>query len=129
MASRAKQKGKKGEDEACEKLQRLMALDYLPQRNLRQTTYFGGDILLIREGFGIEVKRREVVDLQAWWNQIYFACRKFKTKDLEPIVMYRTNRAEWQYLISSTNIGIAPGWLHINETLFKVYVRRRLGVK
>ena len=104
-------KGKTGEREFCKWLDDHLGLD--ASRNLDQSREGGADV--ITDDFMFEVKRRETLDLKSWWMQVKKAA---KGTDKVPIVCYRQNRKQWQFLIPATYIGLDVGYIHLEERTF-----------
>lgn len=123
-----RQKGKTGELEFCKWLKESLRLKVEPTRNLEQWRSGGCDVLL--EPFAFEVKRHQNPDLQAFWTQASINAKKVSTHKVmyEPVVAYRVNRGQWQFLLTATNIGMDKGWLHVNERIAVQYLRARMGV-
>jgi len=112
-----KQKGKAGENEACEWLMKHLFKDRNLSPNQRQV-FIGCDI--VAEPFIFEVKRREALNFNSWWIQIskvHKTLAKFE-KMYIPVVMFRPNRSEWEFLISATVIGDEIGYIHLNSARF-----------
>ena len=113
-----KQKGKKGEDEACEWLSKYL---YDRKRHLERNQnqmFIGADI--VSYPFIFEVKRREALSLDNWWMQIHRVHVKLKgyNKLYIPIVMFRQNRKAWEFLISADTIGCTGGYIRLNCARF-----------
>lgn len=96
-------KGKAGEREVVKLLQPMVdevykALDLEPLqvlRNQMQSAVGGFDL----EGLpwlAVEVKRRETLDLNSWWNQVLKAAAG---ESREPVVIFRQNRCKWRVLM------------------------------
>lgn len=65
--------------------------NYFVQRNQQQTAV-GGNDLINTYGFGIEVKRQEVLNVNTWWKQ----CKAAADKNGEtPVLLYRQTRKKW----------------------------------
>lgn len=108
-----KRKGSAGEREFCDWLFSRWELEIKPERNLAQTRDGGLDILL--PPFGFEIKRCERIQLAQWWSQCTSAASEV---DLMPVVAFRQNRKDWEFLISAKHIGLDYGWLHMNSRTF-----------
>ena len=120
----AKAKGSSGERELCEWLKSQFNLLEAPKRDLSQTRDGGADVIC--EPFAFEVKRCENVAEYEWWNQIQNAvnnknCSAF---GLQPVVAYRRNRKDWEFLISAEHIGIPRGWIKLTKPVFIKWVRK-----
>ena len=117
-------KGKKGENEACDWLSKYLYGNKLHlTRNFNQM-FIGADI--VAQPFIIEVKRREILALDKWWIQITTVERRMKEFDKEyiPIVMFRQNHRDWEFLISATAIGCTNGYVRLNGTRFVEWAHR-----
>lgn len=114
MNSRAK--GAAGELELAKWLERMLKLDERPQRNLEQVRSGGSDIIDVYP-FYFECKRVEQLDLQSWWNQVLFECRKC-SYDPVPVVAFRQNRKPWEFLITAGTIGLTQGFVRLREKEF-----------
>lgn len=108
-------KGKAGEREFCKWLKDNLDID--TTRNLDQAREGGADVTT--DDFLFEVKRRETLDLQSWWNQVAKAHKQTRNQHLIPVVCYRQNRKQWQFLISAKFIGLEKGFVHLEERIFK----------
>lgn len=95
-------KGKEGEREVVKLLQPMVNEVYAsigqepPQmlRNQMQSAVGGFDL----EGLNwlaVEVKRRETLEFNSWWNQVLKAAGTTR----EPIVIFRQNRCKWRVLM------------------------------
>jgi hypothetical protein len=120
----AKQKGKSGEDEACAWLSKYV---YENKRHLERNQnqmFIGADI--VSYPFIFEVKRREILALDAWWMQIEKVHRKLSVynKLYIPIVMFRQNRKKWEFLIGADSIGCKIGYVRLTEARFTEWVKR-----
>ncbi len=119
-----KRKGKSGEDEACEWI-----MNYLYDNNRTITRnynqmYIGADI--VDYPLIYEVKRREDLALDKWWGQIMAVKRRLikHNKQTIPVVMFRQNRKQWEFLISAEVIGGEYGYVRLNEIRFMEWARR-----
>ena len=95
----------------------------MPTRNLEQVRSGGSDIIDI-EPFYFEVKRCETLSLYSWWNQVRKATEKQCNDELVPIVAFRQNRRDWEFLISANHIGIEKGYIRISERVFLKWIGR-----
>ena len=111
MPINSRSKGRNGEYEAQRWLQKILKLDYLPERNLEQVRSGGYD--LYAAPFLVEVKRCEVLEFRAWWKQITDAAALYT--DVIPIVLFRQNRQPWRILISASNIGLESGFVLLDK--------------
>jgi hypothetical protein len=121
----ARSKGASGEREACKWLhRRLYGRDVGLERNLNQVRSGGADV--IHHPFVFEIKRRgrseRNLNYNAWWiqvNKAAKACNENEGVDTyTPIVMFRIDAGDWQFLIPATQIGCSQGWLHIDRVRF-----------
>ena len=122
MSNLAKQKGKAGEHEACRWLEKNLFPERALKPNLTQA-YIGCDI--IATPFIVEVKRQETLHLDKWWIQISTVYKRLESHDKMyiPVVMFRKNRGDWEFLISSRAIGLTIGYIRINEARFKEWAK------
>jgi hypothetical protein len=78
--------------------------NYYVQRNQNQTAV-GGNDLVNTYGFGIEIKRQEVLNINTWWVQ----CTKAAQLNSEiPVLLYRQTRKPWKCVIQGF-IGLPKG--------------------
>jgi len=120
----AKQKGKTGEAEACEWLGKyLFEGNVRPEPNNKQV-HIGCDIIV--PPFIVEVKRRETLSLDQWWIQICKVDRHLLKMDREfiPVVMFRQNRRDWEFLISANTIGCKIGYVRLKSNRFLEWAKR-----
>lgn len=110
MKINSRNKGSAGEREFARWLQINLELDYLPTRNLDQTRDGGGDIVCV-EPFIFEVKRCQQLAKRDWWMQITKAAKIDEIR----VVAYRQNNRQWKFLISATHIGLATGYIQLEE--------------
>lgn len=101
MSTFAKNKGVTGEREVIGILQNFLfslaqehGLD-APQlkRNLEQSRGEGSDVVGL-DWLALEVKRRETLQLNSWWEQVVKAALPGQT----PVVMFRQNKQPWQII-------------------------------
>jgi hypothetical protein len=119
-----KRKGKSGEDEACEWINKHI---YDNRRRLTRNynqAYVGVDIL--DYPFIYEVKRSERLSLDAWWIQVSKVQKRLKAhnKQTIPVVMFRQNNKPWEFLISADAIGGSTGWIRLTQNRFKEWASR-----
>ena len=117
MALNARAKGAAGEREFCKWLEKHFTLPQEAQRNLEQVRAGGTDVIM--PPFAFEVKRRETLDLLAWWIQ---AKHDADGLELEPVVAFRQNRKPWEFLISASHIGCGLGFIRLDERTFRQWV-------
>ncbi len=109
-------KGAKGELEFCKWLYTNYNIP-MPTRNLEQVRSGGSDIIDV-EPFYFEIKRCEKLELYSWWLQVTRAVNKTCIENIVPVVAFRQNRKDWEFLIPATEIGIEKGYLRITERVF-----------
>ena len=89
-------RGHSGEREAVNLIKDNLGIDC--SRNLDQTRDGGCDIIL--PGWAVEVKRcRKVTEplKRSWWAQAH---RQAEAMQLEPVVLFRADRAPWKALVA-----------------------------
>lgn len=114
-------KGASGEREFCDWIKRnliLPELNSLVQRNLEQVRSGGADIIVEGLPFAFEVKRVESLALHKWWSQVIRATTTGLAKNLIPVVAFRQNKKDWEFLISAEYLGCEYGFVHITEPVF-----------
>jgi len=132
MPLNARAKGANGEREFCEWLSKNFSIPK-PERNLEQVREGGADILC--RPFAFEIKRCENILLQKWWTQINTAVsnQHGKAFGLEPVVAFRVNAKDWEFLISAKHIGVFAGYLHMPAHVWKKwamnYIERLVTVE
>lgn len=120
MPLHAQKKGKRGEVEFCAWLNRH--LNIKTERNYNQADGTSSDIIIA--DFIIEVKRRESLDLDAWWHQIVVAKKNHEDENLIPVVAFRKNRHPWSFLVPAYLIhGLELGYIQMNERVFLQFAR------
>lgn len=62
------------------------------QRNQNQSAVGGGD-LINTFGLSIEVKRQEILNVDAWWRQCHASASRNKEW---PVLLYRQNNKPWR---------------------------------
>lgn len=107
-------KGRRGELEFCRHIAQLLDLPDVPKPILSQSRDGGCDVML--EPFYFEVKRRETLAENQWWQQAFAATIG---TELDPVVAYRQSRKRWRYLISARHIGLDYGFIQLYEPTFK----------
>lgn len=117
-------KGASGEREFCQWLFDNFDIDVKPKRNLVQTREGGADVIFA--DFAFEIKRCQKLELFNWWMQIQKATQHGDALDKEPIVAFRQNGKDWEFLISAKNIGLEKGYLRINYIVFKNWFKNQL---
>jgi len=117
-------KGAAAEREAAQWLKDTFHLEVTPERNLEQVRSGGHDLLHFQP-FAFEIKRCETLALRQWWVQAVTSCTDEYN---EPVVMYRQNRKQWQFLISAKHIGLKTGYIQLAAPEFvrwvKAYITR-----
>lgn len=127
MRINPKTKGASGEREFCEYLFKTFNLEIKPERNLNQVRSGGCDVICFP--FAFEVKRREQLQFADWWNQVNDAVTKDPQSEafgLIPVVAFRQNKKDWEFLIGGNHINVPFGFLHINKYVFNRWVRNKL---
>lgn len=121
-----KQKGKQGEIEACKWLSKKLYNNELFLRPNQNQTFIGCDI--VSEPFIFEIKRREALAFGRWWIQISKVHKLLAKYDklFIPVVMFRVNKGEWEFLISASVIGDDIGYIHLNSSRFLTWAKRYL---
>jgi hypothetical protein len=71
--------------------------NYFVQRNQQQTAV-GGNDLINTYGFGIEVKRQELLSINTWWKQCVAAANK---NGETPVLLYRQTRKQWKCVMGA----------------------------
>ena len=102
MSKRSRDKGNRGENEFLDQLRGELG-DWVPARRLDAPRDGGEDVEV--SPFCIEIKRRETLSLQTWWEQ---ACQQAVDKELLPALAYRQNRQPWRVMIPMD----AENWLY-----------------
>lgn len=125
MPLNARAKGAGGEREFCDWLSANFSIP-APSRNLDQVRDGGADIIC--PPFAFEIKRVENVSLTAWWNQVSKAVNKQTGKafGLEPVVAFRKNTKDWEFLVSARHIGVGFGYVHMTAQVWKVWANNYL---
>ena len=125
MAINPVHKGKRGENEFCEWLDKNLGIDYA----VREYNQAKGGADIVIEDFIIEVKRRENLDLADWWYQVAIAKKRHAETDLIPIVAFRQNRKAWRFLIPANLItGIEKGYLEAPAEVFIEFAKSIIRV-
>ena len=114
-------KGASGELEFCRWLYDNLNIP-MPTRNLEQVRSGGADILDVPP-FVFEVKRVQTLALYKWWNQVRKATENLYDDELLPVVAFRQDRKDWEFLISAKEIGIDKGYLRISQRTFLKWIR------
>ena len=120
MAINGRNKGSAGEREAAKWMQKLLSLDYTPERNLEQVRSGGYDLYV--HPFMVEVKRCERLEYRKWWRQVTDAAKGY---ECIPVVLFRQNRQPWRLLISATYIGLSRGFILLDHTETKQWLRNK----
>jgi hypothetical protein len=119
----AVQKGKTGEKEFCEFLKVHFDVDL--EREYNQASGNSTDIVF-DPYFMFEIKRREKLDFDPWWTQVRHASEVHKRKSgkyLMPVVAFRQNRKQWEFLIPATLIGVDSRYLHVDKWVFLQFAK------
>lgn len=96
-----------------------------PERNLEQVRNGGSDLIV--PPFMFEVKRVEALHLHNWWMQVVKATREYESKhgvELEPVVCFRQNRQDWNFLVSAKHMGCDNGFARLQSPIFRNWVVR-----
>ena len=93
-------KGNTGERELLSLLSDELGIVPKLTRNLSQTRSGGGDCIDL-DGWNIEVKRQEKLNINAWWTQTVEQCEPGK----KPILFYRSNRMPWNVMMYLQDIN------------------------
>ena len=101
MKINARNKGQRGEREIIDILQPIVDKAYSEKgipppeltRNLIQS-YSGGDDIEGLPWLSIEVKRRETLNVDTWWEQTIK--QSAKRKGSQPALLYRANHQKWR---------------------------------
>lgn len=119
MPLHAQKKGKRGEEEFCEWLEKHLGIEVA--RNLKQSRGKGSDIII--DDFLFEVKRHEILHLDDWWYQVCIAQQTYKKKGLIPVVAFRQNRKKWNFLIPAKLIpNLSKGYVQASERVFLEFI-------
>lgn len=96
--NRSRNRGQRGERELCSLLSDELGI--VVKRNLSQTRGGGADCLEI-EGWSVEIKFQETLNINAWWQQTLDQCEG----NNEPVLFYRKSHQPWKgmFLLSSIN--------------------------
>lgn len=95
-------KGKNAEREVARLIREAMPWVTI-ERNLAQAGVGGPDLLGLVP-YAIEVKRAEVLALEAWWRQ---AIRAANAHGLVPLLVYRPSRKAWRCMTWATPTACA----------------------
>ena len=127
MAINARTKGATGEREFCSWLHARLCLEEMPLRNLEQVRSGGADVIEIPElpGVMFEVKRCESLSLLKWWHQVRRACSE---EHHIPIVVFRQNRKDWEFLISSEIIGVPNGYIRMSHIVWLKWIKKEFSL-
>jgi len=113
--SRATQKGKRGENEFCEWL--CKNLNIKTDRIYNQASGHSADVST--DHFLFEVKRREQLSLSNWWHQVVVAKKYYENPDIIPVVAFRQNRQQWEFLLPANLLyGLDRGFIRLEEKIF-----------
>ena len=133
MRLHAQKKGKAGEVELCAwldenlRLPELRAFGKKTERQYNQADGHSTDIII--EDFIIEVKRREILDLQSWWHQVMVAKKNHPDENLIPVVAFRQNRKRWEFLLPANLIGLDKGFIRLTERTFITFANNLIWDK
>jgi hypothetical protein len=111
-------KGAQFEREVCKWLDEN--LDIKVDRLLGQARDCGADIET--EHFLIEAKRREVLSLHQWWTQVAQARREHPNSDIIPVVCYKQNHKQMQWLIPADLLpNVNRGFMIVDSVVFRKF--------
>ena len=97
MSKTSRQKGQRGEREVCKLLAEILGGEY--KRNLMQTQEGGYDVLGL-DGFAIEVKYQEKLQIEKWWKQTVEQAEKPNRLQGEiPVLFFRRSREKWRVVV------------------------------
>ncbi len=125
-------RGSSGEREACAWLSKHVYDNRVDlKRNIEQVRQGGADI--IHYPLIVEVKRSKGVQylkFTKWWLQVQAAKEKMvlrENKHYEPIVMFRRDKGDWEFLIGAWNLSSIDSstWIHIDRFLFIRWVKEQ----
>lgn len=129
MALNAKAKGMSGEQEFCEWLFVKGLVITMPKRNLEQVRSGGIDIVPDDCPFVFEVKRVEAITenlLDQWYRKATLDAMRYP--DREPVVAYRKNRGDWNFLVSvDALLGVSGTYAILKSTTFVRYAQKRIS--
>lgn len=114
----ARSKGACGEREAAKWLKAKFGLEKEPQRNLEQVRSGGFDLTGFPP-FALEIKRCQLLSKRDWWLQVRAAAAEHEIA----VVMYRQNNLKWHFLIPAEFIGIATGYIQLEEREFIIWAK------
>jgi len=98
MAINSKQKGKRGELEACKALETILNISH--RRSVQYCGKAGDADIIGLKGIHFEVKRSEKMNLYEALSQ---AVKDAKNDDI-PVVMHRKNNKDWVLVLKAENI-------------------------
>ena len=91
MGRASRQKGQRGEREICHLLAEQLGGEY--KRNLMQTQEGGYDVLGL-DGYAIEVKFQEKLQIEKWWKQTVE-----QADDKIPVLFFRKSHECWRVAV------------------------------
>jgi len=92
MSRASRQKGQRGEREICKLLAEKLGGEY--KRNLMQTQEGGYDVLGL-DGYAIEVKFQEKLQVEKWWKQTV----EQASVERLPVLFFRRSREPWRVVV------------------------------
>ena len=92
MSGASRQKGQRGEREICKLLADKLGGEY--KRNLMQTQDGGYDVLGL-DGYAIEVKFQEKLQIEKWWEQTVGQA----SVERLPVLFFRRSREPWRVVV------------------------------
>lgn len=97
-------------------------LNIKTKRLLGQAREGGADI--VTDDFIIEVKRREKLDLYGWWSQVQHAKKEHENPDLIPIVVFKQNNQNQEWLIPANLLPNVPrGYMRVSSIVFRHFAK------
>ena len=92
MSRASRQKGQRGEREICKILAEKLGGEF--KRNLMQTAEGGYDVLGL-DGWAVEVKYQEKLQIEKWWKQAVEQSSATK----KPVLFFRKSREDWRVVV------------------------------
>ncbi len=92
LSKASRQKGQRGEREVCKLLADKLGGEY--KRNLMQTQDGGYDVLGL-DGYAIEVKFQEKLQIEKWWEQTV----QQSSVERLPVLFFRRSREPWRVVV------------------------------
>jgi hypothetical protein len=115
----SRNKGAVGERELCKLLSDELGITV--ERNVDQARRGGADCYQL-PGFTVEIKRREALDRDSWWEQ---TVKQAVSHGGEPICWYRQNRKQWRALLTGNgtfrDVGQVDALDYIRDKLQRLH--------